>query len=183
MAPKPLPDPNCKPTGWNIAAALGLLAAAFWWSDWHPSKRKEPRSVRRRDASGAGPTEEGRGRLAESPSEIPAKGWKDIVFRVYSNIGEHRILALAAGMTYYTLFAIFPALAALVAIYGLFADTGTIAQASRSGVRIHTQRCYRGGARAAYACRIERKPNPRSDIRNWVGDIALESQRRDEVVV
>jgi membrane protein len=31
-------------------------------------------------------------------------------------------------MTYYTLFAIFPALAALVAIYGLFADTGTIAK-------------------------------------------------------
>ena len=100
----------------------------FWWSDWHPSKRKEPRSVRRRDASGAGPTEEGRGRLAESPSEIPAKGWKDILFRVYSNVGDHRILALAAGMTYYSLLAIFPALAALVAIYGLFADTGTIAK-------------------------------------------------------
>jgi membrane protein len=31
-------------------------------------------------------------------------------------------------MTYYTLLAIFPALAALVAIYGLFADTGTIAR-------------------------------------------------------
>jgi membrane protein len=96
----------------------------FWWSDWHPSKRKEPRSVRRRDASGAGPTEEGRGRLAESPSEIPAKGWKDIVFRVIPTSDSR----LAAGMTYYTLFAIFPALAALVAIYGLFADTGTIAK-------------------------------------------------------
>ncbi|MEA2744336.1 MAG: rane protein [Acetobacteraceae bacterium] len=45
-----------------------------------------------------------------------------------SALFQHRILALAAGMTYYTLFAIFPALAALVAIYGLFADTGTIAK-------------------------------------------------------
>jgi membrane protein len=79
----------------------------------------------KRDASGARPTEEGRGRQAESPSEIPAKGWKDILFRVYSN---HRILALAAGMTYYSLLAIFPALAALVAIYGLSADTDIIAK-------------------------------------------------------
>jgi membrane protein len=47
---------------------------------------------------------------------------------VYSNVGEHRILALAAGMTYYSLLAIFPALAALVAIYGLFSDPGSIAK-------------------------------------------------------
>jgi membrane protein len=69
-----------------------------------------------------------RGRVAASPSEIPAEGWKDILLRVYSNVGDHRILALAAGMTYYSLLAIFPALAALVAIYGLFSDTGTIAK-------------------------------------------------------
>jgi membrane protein len=48
--------------------------------------------------------------------------------RAYTNVGDHRILALAAGMTYYSLLAIFPALAALVALYGLFADTGTIAK-------------------------------------------------------
>ena len=69
-----------------------------------------------------------RGRLAETPSEIPARGWKDILLRVYANISEHRILALAAGMTYYSLLAIFPALAALVAIYGLFSDPGSIAK-------------------------------------------------------
>ena len=67
-----------------------------------------------------------RGRLANSPSEIPARGWKDILLRVYSNISEHRVLALAAGMTYYSLLAIFPAIAALVAVYGLFADPTAI---------------------------------------------------------
>ena len=67
-----------------------------------------------------------RGRLANSPSEIPARGWKDILRRVYSNISEHRVLALAAGMTYYSLLAIFPAIAALVAVYGLFADPTAI---------------------------------------------------------
>jgi membrane protein len=70
---------------------------------------------------------DGRGRLAETPSEIPPRGWKDILLRVYSNISKHRILTLAAGMTYYSLLAIFPALAALVAMYGLFADPSAIA--------------------------------------------------------
>ena len=71
--------------------------------------------------------EPGRGRHASAPSEIPARGWKDILLRVYRNISDHRVLALAAGMTFYSLLAIFPALAALVAIYGLFADPGAIA--------------------------------------------------------
>ena len=67
-----------------------------------------------------------RGRLASSPSEIPARGWKDVLLRLYSNISKHRVLALAAGMTYYSLLAIFPAIAALVAVYGLFADPTAI---------------------------------------------------------
>ena len=72
--------------------------------------------------------DDGRGRLATTPSDIPPQGWKDIVLRVYSNVSKHRILALAAGMTYYNLLAIFPALAALVAVYGLFADPSAIAR-------------------------------------------------------
>jgi membrane protein len=68
----------------------------------------------------------GRGRLASAPSEIPPRGWKDILLRVFSNISDHRVLALAAGMTFYSLLAIFPALAALVAIYGLFSDPAAI---------------------------------------------------------
>ena len=126
-------EPDRRPhlNGWNLAAALGLLAAAFL-VERLASGENEGVSERKtkRDASTLGFKAEGsdRGRLAASPSEIPAKGWKDILLRVYSNIGDHRILALAAGMTYYSLLAIFPALAALVAIYGLFSDTATIAK-------------------------------------------------------
>lgn len=69
---------------------------------------------------------DGRGRTAESPSEIPAAGWKDILRRVYANVSAHRVMALAAGMTYYSLLAIFPAIAALVALYGLFSDPSSI---------------------------------------------------------
>lgn len=125
--------------GWSLAAALGLLAVAFLWDRLAPPPNVAPPSKdaafpekrdSNRDASPAAVATEGkdRGRLAAAPSEIPPRGWKDILLRVYGNISEHRILALAAGMTYYSLLAIFPALAALVAIYGLFADPGTIAK-------------------------------------------------------
>jgi membrane protein len=73
-----------------------------------------------------GPRDDGRGRLADRPSEIPARGWKDILLRVYNGISEDRILANAAAVTFYALLALFPAMAALVSIYGLFADPGTI---------------------------------------------------------
>ena len=62
--------------------------------------------------------EAGRGRFAEGPSEIPARGWKDILLRVYDGISEDRILANAAGVTYYALLALFPGIAALVSILG-----------------------------------------------------------------
>jgi membrane protein len=67
-----------------------------------------------------------RGRLATTPSEIPAPGWKDILFRVYNNISEHRIVSIGAGVAFFTLLAIFPAIAALVSIYGLFADPAQV---------------------------------------------------------
>jgi membrane protein len=68
------------------------------------------------------------GRLASTPSEIPARGWKDVLLRVWNNIGEDRIMLVAAGVTFYCLLAIFPAIAALVALYGLFADPSTISR-------------------------------------------------------
>jgi len=119
-------------TGWSLAGALGLLAVASLVEHLMPSEKPADalETNRRRDASVTGVATEdaGRGRLASTPSEIPARGWKDILWRVYANVSDHRILALAAGMTYYSLLAIFPALAALVAIYGLFSDPGSIAR-------------------------------------------------------
>ena len=71
-------------------------------------------------------TSSGRGREAEKPSEIPAKGWKDIAWRVYDGIQNDRVLLVAAGVTFYALLALFPATAAIVSLYGLFADASTI---------------------------------------------------------
>ncbi|TDG29233.1 YihY/virulence factor BrkB family protein, partial [Paracraurococcus ruber] len=67
-----------------------------------------------------------RGRLAASPSEIPARGWWAILKRTASEVSTDRVMTEAAGITFYVLLALFPALAALVSIYGLFADPGTI---------------------------------------------------------
>jgi membrane protein len=72
--------------------------------------------------------EDGRGRGATTPSDIPLRGWKDILWRVYHNIPEHRIVSIGAGVTFFVLLSIFPGIAALVAIYGLFADPSSIGQ-------------------------------------------------------
>ncbi|MFE1603160.1 YihY/virulence factor BrkB family protein [Methylobacterium sp. ID0610] len=79
-----------------------------------------------RPAKWVGDTEVDRGRKAESPTEIPAKGWKDVLYRVYLEFQKDRVLSVAAGVTFYTLLAIFPAVAALVSLYGLVSDPATI---------------------------------------------------------
>lgn len=67
-----------------------------------------------------------RGRGASKPAEIPAKGWKDILLRVFQEFGEDRVMLVAAGITYYLLLAFVPALTAIVSIFSVFADPVTI---------------------------------------------------------
>ena len=71
--------------------------------------------------------EAGRGREAEAPHEIPPKGLKDVLFRVVAEVMEDRVTLIAAGVTYYLLLALFPAMGALVSLYGFVADPTTIA--------------------------------------------------------
>jgi membrane protein len=72
--------------------------------------------------------EPGRGRRARNPAQIPARGWADILWRAYRQIGDDRVLAVSAGVVFYLLLAMFPALTAFISLYGLFADTTTIGQ-------------------------------------------------------
>jgi membrane protein len=71
--------------------------------------------------------EPGRGRKASTPMHIPWRGWKDILIRSYREVQDDRLLSLAAGVVFYSLVALFPALAAGVSIYAFFSDTATIA--------------------------------------------------------
>jgi membrane protein len=66
----------------------------------------------------------GRGRQAEQPSDIPPKGWKDILLRTFKEFSDDQIPLISAGCTFYTLLALFPGIGAFVALYGLFADVG-----------------------------------------------------------
>lgn len=68
------------------------------------------------------------GASAEQPHEIPARGWWDIARRTYHEIDKDRVRAVAAGVTFYALLALFPALTALVSVYGLVADPAKIAE-------------------------------------------------------
>jgi membrane protein len=71
--------------------------------------------------------EQGRGRQAAGPSRIPLAGWKDVLWRVARESSEDRLMLIAAGVTYYLLLALFPALAAFVSLYGFVANPQTIA--------------------------------------------------------
>ena len=69
-----------------------------------------------------------RHQLAQNAWQIPLEAWKEILLGTYRQINEDRLLATAAGVVFYGLLAIFPAVTALVSSYGLFADPSTIAQ-------------------------------------------------------
>ena len=62
------------------------------------------------------------GRHAEHPARIPARGWRDILLRIMDQMDSNHLSITAAGISYFALLAIFPGLAALVSLYGLFSD-------------------------------------------------------------
>jgi membrane protein len=64
----------------------------------------------------------------EETARRPTAGreWKEILLDTYRSITDDRVLAVAAGVTFYGLLAVFPAIGAVVSLYGLFADSATI---------------------------------------------------------
>ena len=70
--------------------------------------------------------EPGHGRSADTPTQIPARGWKDILWRTYEEISADRLFMIAAGVVFYAMLAVVPAITALVSLYGLFAKASTI---------------------------------------------------------
>lgn len=63
-----------------------------------------------------------RGRDASSPGEIPWLGWRDILIRVWQSLNTDHVSVVSAGVAFYTLLSIFPAIGALVSIAGLFME-------------------------------------------------------------
>ena len=137
---KPDPNETGNSLAWTLAlttALLGIVALprrpARTASTAKKASDDEAGAARRPSPSHSGDdahevarTQADRGRQATRPTEIPAKGWKDIALRTYRDVGENRIMLVSAGVTFFALLAIFPAIAALVSVYGLVADASTI---------------------------------------------------------
>jgi membrane protein len=96
----------------GATGAFGTARSTDEPSEWQHARAREP----------------GRGREATAPWQIPWAGWKDIFWRTYEQIGEDRLLAVAAGVVFYGLLALFPAITAFVSFYGLFATSASVSQ-------------------------------------------------------
>ncbi|RJS92389.1 YihY/virulence factor BrkB family protein [Salinisphaera sp. Q1T1-3] len=60
------------------------------------------------------------------PRDIPATGWWSILRSVMRALARHEVSVDAAAISFLALFAIFSAISAFVAFYGLFADPGVV---------------------------------------------------------
>jgi membrane protein len=100
----------------GAAGSQGLAGAAGGGAS--PTHETDPSAV----------TNDDRGRKADRPQEIPPKGWKDIAKRTMKEVKQDQVPLLAAGVAFYTLLALFPAIIAGVSIYGLVADPETVRQ-------------------------------------------------------
>ncbi|WP_106478806.1 YihY/virulence factor BrkB family protein [Phytohalomonas tamaricis] len=69
-----------------------------------------------------------RGRHAERPTEITTSGWRDTFLRVKEQLDRDHVTLIAAGVAFYGLLAIFPAIAALISLWGLLLDPQQIEQ-------------------------------------------------------
>lgn len=78
------------------------------------------------DRRGSGPgwsaLGDGRGQRAHTPAQIPGRGWWEVLKRTWQEMQNDRLLLVAAGVVFYALLALVPALSALISVYGLIAD-------------------------------------------------------------
>ncbi|GAA3171695.1 YihY/virulence factor BrkB family protein [Blastococcus jejuensis] len=65
---------------------------------------------------------------AEKPTEIPWRGWKQIVKRAWAENKADNMPIIAGGVAFFGFLSIFPALIAMISIYGLVASPDTVAQ-------------------------------------------------------
>ena len=109
--------PPCRhPPSWVILLSASLLA--FGLVCWQRPASRAANGDRGPIANCGGET--------RAPSPLAPRGWTDILLRLYHGISDDRILLIAAGVAFYSILALFPGIAALVSIYGLFADPNRI---------------------------------------------------------
>ena len=133
--PQPAPHSRVDDIISWFAASVMVAAGVIYALKLQDDRRKlDPESLLPRATPSQEPltlqeiraTESGRGRKATAPFKIPWRGWKDVLVRTYHKAQNDRLLALAASVVFYSLVALFPAIAAGVSSYGLFANAAVI---------------------------------------------------------
>jgi membrane protein len=113
-----------------VYCALGVIAFARQAPPTRRARASSRRPPDHADPEAEGQSramyEHGSGRQAIAPWSISQRGWRDILWRTVQKINDNRLLAVAAGVVYYGLLALFPAIAAFVSLYGLVADASMI---------------------------------------------------------
>jgi membrane protein len=71
------------------------------------------------------------GAAADRPTEIPKRGWWQILKRAWKEAKADQVPLLAAGVAFYSFLALFPAMIAAVMLYGLVADPKTVADQAK----------------------------------------------------
>lgn len=70
------------------------------------------------------------GRRADSPGEIPRRGWKEVLRRVGAEVQRDQITFVGAAIAFYLMLGFVPLIGAVVSIYGLVADPGDVQRQS-----------------------------------------------------
>jgi membrane protein len=65
---------------------------------------------------------------AEKPTDIPARGWLQILKRAWAENGADNMPIIGGGVAFFGFLAIFPALIAAISLYGLVASPETVAR-------------------------------------------------------
>lgn len=62
------------------------------------------------------------------PTDLSAPRWRRIAARTWSEFNEDQIPQVAGGVAFFALLSMFPAMAAFVSLYGLFADSAQVGE-------------------------------------------------------
>jgi membrane protein len=137
MGPKGKPrqgEPMQEKKLWTLVALAGLMALKLVRPErdleGHPGSR--PVRTPESDGIASGGSSISGGLSATTSPQAGAAwllfraDWSAVLWRVYQRMNDNRLLAVAAGVVFYGLLAVFPAITAFVSLYGLLADPATI---------------------------------------------------------
>jgi membrane protein len=101
------------------------------WFGEHPAEAAVGAEARRATGEAPAPDavdedDDDHGRRAPSPERIPAAGWFDVAKRVKVEARRDNLTLVSAGIAFYALLSLAPALAAIVSVYGLVSDPADV---------------------------------------------------------